>query len=323
MKKVYNLTNKIISHNVFRYILIFISLIFIYFFFRENERIVSIIKNADYAKIVFLIFLSVLFIFTYAYLTLNFLREICGIKIKTKQWHLIYFNSQFLSSIPFFGILYRAKQLKKYNLNYDKFVGLYITINWFFLFFSLIFFSIESYVFFADAKLLNIKLPVLFLFSAMIIFIVPYISGIIINRLIIKFRLESNFFFSRLQKLIKLFIINIFNFSLLRKFFYIFLIIHLLEFIVTTELIKSLESSIDFNKTFYIFFGAQIIDSLNFLPQNILISEIGIGLLTDRLDYDFELGVLIKLYMRFVIFFSSIFLAIFYNIYLKMINFKN
>ena len=62
----------------------------------------------------------------------------------------------------------------------------------------------------------------------------------------------------------------------------------------------------------------QLIDTVNLVPQNILISEIGIGFLVQELKYDFELGVLIKLYLRFIIFFSSIFLAIIYNIYYRI-----
>ena len=319
MKKIFN---KIISHNYFKYSLILTSLIFIYLFFKDNEKIIIIISEVEYNRIFFLIFFSIFLIFIYAHLTLTCLRKVCGIQINTRQWYLIYFNSQFLSSIPFFGILYRARQLKKFNLNYDKFVGIYILISWFYLFFSLLFISLESYVFFEQAILLNFRLYLIFFVSSILVFLIPFISGFILDRYISYFKIEKNFFISRIQKLIQLFILNVFNFKLVRSFFIIILVIHILEFVVISELIQSLESDINFKKTFYIFFGAQIIDALNLIPQNLIISEIGIGILTDKLDYDFELGVLIKIYMRFVIFFSSILMALLYNVYLRLLNYK-
>ena len=127
---------------------------------------------------------------------------------------------------------------------------------------------------------------------------------------------------SRFQKLIQLFILNIFDYKIVRSFLVIILFIHILEFIVISELIQTLENNINFKQTFFIFFGTQLIDSLNLVPQNLVISDIGFGILTDKLNYDFELGVLIKIHMRFIIFFSSISMAILYNIYLKLINYK-
>ena len=69
--------------------------------------------------------------------------------------------------------------------------------------------------------------------------------------------------------------------------------------------------------------GNTLIDTLNVVPQNLVISEIGMGILTDKMNYDFEFGIIIKLYLRFIVFFSSVFLAILYNIiYLLFIKKK-
>jgi hypothetical protein len=68
--------------------------------------------------------------------------------------------------------------------------------------------------------------------------------------------------------------------------------------------------------------GNTIIDIFNIVPQNLIVSEIGMGILTDKMNYDFELGVIIKLYLRFVVFFSSVFLAILYNIIYLIFNKK-
>ena len=91
------------------------------------------------------------------------LTKLFGVKIPNDKWYLIYFNSQFLNAIPLFGIFYRAIQLKKFNLNYDKFFGIYIIITWYFVFLSLFFFSIETFFVFADIKFFQINLYVIFL----------------------------------------------------------------------------------------------------------------------------------------------------------------
>ena len=62
-----------------------------------------------------------------------------------------------------------------------------------------------------------------------------------------------------------------------------------------------------------------LIDTINILPQNILISDIGYGLITKYAEEDFQLGVMTKLYLRFTIFISSIFIAIIYNGYINIL----
>ena len=108
---------KFLNTNIFKITIIVSCFLFIYFFFNENEKIFNIIKNTQYKNSVFVIFLSILLIFFYSLLTFITLSDICKIKIPIKKWFLVYFNSQFLNSIPFFGIFYRANQLKKFNLN--------------------------------------------------------------------------------------------------------------------------------------------------------------------------------------------------------------
>ena len=115
-------------------------------------------------------------IILYSLLTLTALRDICKINISTHKWYLIYFNSQFLNSIPFFGVFYRARQLKKFNLNYDKFVGMYIMIKWLYLSSLLFMLGIETLIFFNDASFFNIKIFIYFFLSLFIISF-PYFFG--------------------------------------------------------------------------------------------------------------------------------------------------
>lgn len=309
---------KFLNTNIFKITIIVSCFLFIYFFFNENEKIFNIIKNTQYKNSVFVIFLSILLIFFYSLLTFITLSDICKIKIPIKKWFLVYFNSQFLNSIPFFGIFYRANQLKKFNLNYDKFFGMYIMITWLY-FFSLLFVtSIETFIFFNETSFKGINISLIFIVISLIIILFPYLFGKILDKIIEKFQLSEFFFFSRLQKLINLFILSSINKKFLVRFFKIFLIIHIIELLLITTLISSLQENIFFKDAYIIFVGMQLIDTVNLVPQNILISEIGIGFLVQELKYDFELGVLIKLYLRFIIFFSSIFLAIIYNIYYRI-----
>tara|TARA_B110000240_G_C13045247_1_gene260934 strand:- start:37 stop:378 length:342 start_codon:yes stop_codon:yes gene_type:complete len=108
---------------IIKFLIIILCLFFIYEYFNDNQKITKIVQSISYDKILTVMTLSILMVFLYAYLMLNILRKLYYINIPTNKWLLIYFNSQFLNSIPFLGIIYRANQLKKFNLNYDKFFG--------------------------------------------------------------------------------------------------------------------------------------------------------------------------------------------------------
>tara|TARA_B100000579_G_C22847900_1_gene865520 strand:- start:3512 stop:4468 length:957 start_codon:yes stop_codon:yes gene_type:complete len=302
------------SSNLFKLAIIFCCVLFIYNFFHDNEKIYNIIINADYKNSLIIILLSIFLICLYSLLTLTSLRDICKIKISSQKWYLIYFNSQFLNSIPFFGIFYRARQLKKFDLNYDKFVGMYIMIKWLYLSSLLFVLGIETLIFFYNVSYFNIKIFYIFFSLSLLIISFPYFFGKTFDNLIERFNLSDYFIFSRLKKLLNLFIISSLNKEYIKKFLKIFLFIHLVELVVIIILINSLQTDIGIKDSYIIFVGTQLIDSINIIPQNIFISEIGTGFLVQELKYDFELGVLIKLYLRFLIFFSSIFLAIAYNI---------
>ena len=47
--------------------------------------------------------------------------------------------------------------------------------------------------------------------------------------------------------------------------------------------------------------GNILIDAFNIIPQNLILSEIGFGILTNQMNFNFELGVLIKIYFRFLL----------------------
>ena len=88
-------------------------------------------------------------------------------------------------------------------------------------------------------------------------------------------------------------------------------------------LISAFIQEISFQNSFIIFMGNILIDTFNILPQNLIISEIGLGLLTDKMNFNFELGVLIKIYFRFLLFFASVLIAILYNVLNLLVLKKN
>ncbi len=299
--------------NLFKFLIVFVCFYFIYEYFRENEAVYNIIVNANNYRLIFIIIIVAVIIYLYANLILISLRKLCGINISKQKWYLIYFNSQFLNSIPLFGIFYRAVQLKKFNLNYDKFFGLYILINWFFIFLSLFLFSFETFIIFKEIKFFNINLYIIFLILGIFFFILPILFLIIIKYIFTKIKLKSNYIISRLQKLIDLFLFSIVNKIFLKNFIFIFILIHIFEFLALSQLVDTLNQNVGIKNSFILFMGNILIDAFNILPQNLIISEIGFGMLTDQMNFNFELGVLIKIYFRFLVFFASVFIAILYN----------
>ena len=305
---------------IFKVLIVLICFVFIYKYIKDNDNIINIIINVNYTKFLFIILLVSLLIFLYSKLLLITLTDLCKIKIPKLKWYLIYFNSQFLNSIPLFGIFYRAAQLKKFNLNYDKFVGIYILISWFFLFLSLLFFSIETFFILKNFKLFDLNISLLLFLLSLFFLFIPIVFLKFVNLIISKLNIRDNYFVDKLDKLINLFLISLSNKVFLKNFFLIFLLIHFLEFFILSLLFNSLQGNVGFENSFILFMGNTLIDMFNLLPQNLIISEIGLGLLTDQMNFNFELGVLIKIYFRFIVFFSSVFIAILYNILLMFLN---
>ena len=308
------------KYKIIKLLIVTLCIFFIYKYFNDNQKITDIIYNISYNRILLVTAMSLVMVFLYAYLMLNILRKLYYINIPTSKWLLIYFNSQFLNSIPLLGIFYRANQLKKFNLSYDKFFGIYIMINWFWLFLSLFLFGIETLLIFKSTSLLSNNISIILLTLSLIIFLIPLILAKLLKFLIKKSFLKNKNIFVRFDKLIDLFLSAISNIKFLKSFLLIFIGIHIVEFFIITQLVASINNAVTLDQLYILFMGNIIIDTLNIVPQNLIISEIGMGVLTDKMNYDFEFGIVIKLYLRFIVFFSSVFLAILYNIIYFLFN---
>ena len=305
----------------FKLSLIVACLIFIYLNLRENQNIIDNILNFGLIKIFKIIFVCVLSILIYSKLILLTLRHICNLKILNSKWNLIYFNSQFLNSIPFLGILYRAKQLKNLNLGYDKFFAVYLMITWLYLFLTLLFISFELLIFMPDYKFLNINLYYLTLVCCIFVIIIPLVFLKLIQFTFKKYLINKNYL-SKIKILLSIFDITTHKSVFLRKFIFFFIFLHIFEFLIFFELMSGLKLDIGLYDSYLFFIGMSLVDTINILPQNILISDIGYGFVTKYLEEDFQLGVICKLYLRFMIFTSSILIAVVYSIYINIFQKK-
>ena len=133
------------------------------------------IFNFVFIKILKIILFCILSNLIYSKLILITLRHICSFKISNRKWNLIYFNSLFLNSIPFLGILYRAKKLKNLSLGYDKFFAIHLMISWLYLFLTLLIISFEMIIFITDYKFLNINLYYLTFICSIFVIISPLV----------------------------------------------------------------------------------------------------------------------------------------------------
>ena len=301
----------------FKLFLILSCFIFIYLNLKENQNLINNIFNFELSKILKIILFCVLSIIIYSKLILMTLRHICSLKILNKKWSLIYFNSQFLNSIPFLGILYRAKQLKNLNLSYDKFFAVYLMITWFYLFLTLLIISFEILILIPNYKFMNINLYYLSLIGGIFVITLPLISIKIIQFIFKKYLINKNYL-SKIKSLLLIFDLTKHDTKFLRNFIIFFIFLHIFEFLIFFELMTGLRLEMNFYKSYLIFVGMSLIDTINILPQNILISDIGYGFITKYAEEDFQLGVMTKLYLRFTIFISSIFIAIIYNSYINI-----
>ena len=196
--------------NFFKLFLIVLCLFFIYLNLRENQNLIDNIFDFGLIKISKIIFFSTLSILIYSKLILITLRYICDLKILDRKWNLIYFNSQFLNSIPFFGILYRAKQLKNLSLGYEKFFAIYLMITWLYLFLTLLIISFEMLIFIPNYKFLNINSYYLTFACSIFVVALPLIFIKSILFMFKKYLINKNYL-SKLKSLLLIFDVTKYN----------------------------------------------------------------------------------------------------------------
>ena len=114
--------------------------------------------------------------------------------------------------------------------------GVYIMISWFFVFLSLFLFSVETYLF-PDIKYFKVNLYIIFLSLSLFFFIIPILILIALKKIVEKIKFKSNYFVSRIEKLIELFLYSISNKVFLKNFIFIFFLIHFFEFLALSQIV--------------------------------------------------------------------------------------
>lgn len=300
-------------YKFFQFLVVIICLGLIFKIIFEEKKFVEIFFNLNFYKIFPALFLSIFISLCYSQLIFKILLSTTKIKISLRRWLFIFFNSQFLDTIPFAGFFYKAVRLKKFNLNYSHFLFsyLFIFVCWIILY---------SFFFFLDISLYSLVNDNFDYFIYGLIFltlcIFLYVSISILNRLINKFYFKK-FFFLQFKELINFIELNIFKIKNIKIFFKYGFFIHILEFFLYFVVIKFLDLDISLEAIFLIFLVNSIIDFFPITPKNIGFSEFMSGLLLNLIGFNFTTGVLIKVFIRISSLISTTILFLINNLYVS------
>ena len=300
-------------YKFFQFLVVIICLGLIFKIIFEEKKFLEIFFNLNFYKIFPALFLSIFISLCYSQLIFKILLSTTKIKISLRRWLFIFFNSQFLDTIPFAGFFYKAVRLKKFNLNYSHFLFsyLFIFVCWIILY---------SFFFFLDISLYSLVNDNFDYFIYGLIFltlcIFLYVSISILNRLINKFYFKK-FFFLQFKELINFIELNIFKIKNIKIFFIYGFFIHILEFFLYFVVIKFLDLDISLRAIFLIFLVNSIIDFFPITPKNIGFSEFMSGLLLNLIGFNFTTGVLIKVFIRISSLISTTILFLINNLYVS------
>ena len=300
-------------YKFFQFLVIIICLGLIVKIISEEKKFLEIFFNLNFYKIFPALFLSIFISLCFSQLIFKILLSTTKIKISPRRWLYIFFNSQFLDTIPFAGFFYKAVRLKKFNLNYSNFLFsyLFIFVCWIILYSFFFFLDISLYSFVND----NFDYFIYgFIFLMLCIFSYFFIS--ILNRFINKFNFKK-FIFIQFKELINFIELNIFKIKNIKIFFTYGFFIHILEFFLYFVIIKFLDLDISLEAIFLIFLINSIIDFFPITPKNIGFSEFMSGLLLNLIGFNFTTGVLIKVFIRISSLISTTILFFINNLYVS------
>ena len=302
-------------YKLIQYLFITICFFIIFKTIKEEKEIHNIMFNIDIYKFFPAVIVSIFLVLVYSQMIFKLSRHTTNLKISKKKWVYIFLNSQFLDTIPFAGFIYKAVNLKKYNLEYKYFVFVYA-----FIFYSWI--IVYLFLFFIDTIIISLYFGLIKYFYISILFLISSVMVFFFIKLINHL---SNKFPSNLYLLSKAKELIIFtNKNLVKKNILIFLksgtIIHISEFCLYYLVINFLQLDLSFKVIFTIFFVNSLIDFFPITPKNIGVSELISGLLLSLIGFNFTTGVLIRIFIRLSSIFATIILFLFNNIFLSEKN---
>jgi uncharacterized membrane protein YbhN (UPF0104 family) len=292
--------------------LLFISCYLVFKNLNNEENLINLKNQLDLKYSIIILVLFVMASHLQIYITLNTVIMKLKKKIKFSYFSKLFFNSQIISTIlPHSGLLYRAFHLKKLNLSYTDFVGINYFLAWFYLFYFLIFYSIEILIFGYDLE----SYKYLVFFCGMVIslgiYFIPFIF-FLIPRINFKKDIVKNIY----DKIRYIFLIPLeFKKNKFFKFLSIYgLIGHIINFLLIYVVIKSTNIDLSVNQIVIFFVINSFLDQVPIVPKNIGVSELAFGLVSSNMGLGFETGLFIKLVLRFFSFINLILFSIIYNL---------
>ena len=290
-----------------KYLKLFIFTICICFLLYEFSNIFSEIVGKVQLKIseiFFLLFWGIIFFNTINLRAFLLTKSSAGYAYSYSDWSKLYFESLIVNSvISISGIVYRAIQLKKRDVNYTQFIAISYLLLGSYISISLIFVSLE---------LLFIKkiFSVVYIFLAAILVFIIFFFGPTILENLMKFSFNFKILSRYLELVLKLFEILKKTFSKKKTIAILCLntiIVHIFEigifYFVSTIFLDNANVEI-----IIILFAVNfIVDRIPFFSEIPGVSEIVLGAIGASLGIIFTDGAIIKLTIRLLNFFSVLF----------------
>lgn len=293
-----------VALSISKFFVIIICIILIYNNIENNVKFFDFSKKEKYVSLVLIILLSIIVIIFYSVLHFITLKKISNFNLSYKNWLNIFLKSQFLNSIPFLGIFYRAKVLNNLSFTYSNFVIYLFVIKFFFLIFASIFFTLELYYF--KINFIIYLIPLIIFGFLLLLFISKYYKKYVIVK-------KKSIF-----QYIDIFFVNFFNVKYLSYFFIIFIIIHIFEISIFFLIVDFNNLGLNSITTFFLYITNILIDYFPITPQNFGITELGMAYMSQDLGYNFSDGIVLKINFRFFILISSLLSLICYYLYIKL-----
>ncbi len=282
--------------------------------FNEDKALEAII-NFDYQYLIVIVFLSYILIFLQTRCIYNVILYTTDVKIKFTEWNQIFFNSQIFNMlITTSGFIYRAYKLKKFSMSLQNYININYFLAWFYLFFLLIFYSLEIYIF-ANSFTIYSYPPSYFLFLlTILIFIFPFCVLYIFPKnfklggSIIEWIYEKSLnilFFSKQSILNKKLLLMLVKFGLFSHFF---------QFLTMYLLIKALNYDVSLQFIIIFFVINSLFDQIPITPKNIGITEIAMAFVGMQGGLIFSQGLTIKLLLRIINALTILSVSLFFNI---------
>ena len=205
------------------------------------------------------------------------------------------------------GSIFRAIQLKKYNINYSKFIAINYSVYLIVIITNFIFFIIFYYFLF---KKINLQNLILIILSVSFLLTVKF-HTLFFNFLSVILNLKKKYhiMFSKISNDVR-------NIFLDKKSILVFSFINFITFLLQGIMIFLISLNILDNKDIYnlfiLYFVVFYLNKIIFLKNFIGLNELFIGLITEIMGFLFFQGAIIQLIWRLNLYLGTIFNNVLY-----------